>query len=68
MGLLQIISSLIPRKIYHILIDFDDKIHTINPIFIARLGLLTWRTAIDAQKIDDSPLVTYSMAIVDFSL
>ena len=37
-----------------------------TPTFVVKLGLVTRKTNIDAQKIDSSPLVTYRMVLADF--
>ena len=39
-----------------------------TPAFAARLGLITRATNVGAQKIDGSPLETYSMALAGFLL
>lgn len=39
-----------------------------TPAYAAKLGLLTQKTDVGAQKIDDSTLVTYGIVIVGFSL
>lgn len=39
-----------------------------TPAYAAKLGLLTQKTDVGAQKIDDSALVTYWIVIVGFSL
>ncbi len=39
-----------------------------TPAYAAELGLTTWKTSLGAQKIDDSPLETYSMASASFLL
>ncbi len=39
-----------------------------TPAFAAQLGLYTGRKGVGAQKIDDSPLATYGMAVAAFSL
>ncbi len=38
-----------------------------TPIYAAKLGLITQKTSIGAQKINDLPLKTYSMALTRFS-
>lgn len=39
-----------------------------TPAYAAKLGLITRKTSVGAQKIDRSPLETYSMASAKFSL
>ena len=39
-----------------------------TPIFAAKLGFFNQKTDIGAQKIDDSPLVTYGILLADFSI
>ena len=39
-----------------------------TPTFIAKLGLVTQKIDVGVQKIDDSPLVTQEMVLVDFSV
>ena len=39
-----------------------------TPAFAAELGLYTGPTGVGAQKIDDSLLATYGMAVAAFSL
>ncbi len=39
-----------------------------TPTYIAKLGLINRKTSIEAQKIDGSPLETYSMVTASFLL
>lgn len=39
-----------------------------TPTYILKLGLITQKTDINAQKIKGSLLVTYEMILVDFSV
>ena len=39
-----------------------------NPTYTAKLGLVTWKTDVGAQKIDGSTLVTYGMVLAGFSV
>ena len=38
-----------------------------NPTYVAKLGLVTWKTDVGMQKIDSLTLVTYRMVLVGFS-
>ncbi len=48
------------------LIDSGSEVNAMTPAFAARLGLITRATNVDVQKIDGSPLETYSMASAGF--
>ena len=50
------------------LINFDSEVNAMTRTYTAKLGLTTRKTNVDAQKIDDSPLETYGMALTWFSL
>lgn len=50
------------------LINSDIKINAMTPAFAAKLGLITQKTSIRAQKIDGSILMTYSIALASFCL
>lgn len=39
-----------------------------TPIYVAKLGFITQKTDMGAQKIDSSPLVIYEMALIGFSV
>ena len=39
-----------------------------NPAYAKRLGLKTWKTNVEAQKIDGFALETFGMVIADFQI
>ena len=43
-----------------------SKINAMSPPYAKRLGLMTRKTDVKAQKIDGSALETFGMVIVDF--
>ena len=50
------------------LIDSKSEVNAMTPTFVAKLGLITWKTVVSAQKIDGSSLVTYKIVLVGFSI
>ncbi len=50
------------------LIDSGSEVNAMTPTYVAELGFTTRKTSVGAQKIDGSPLETYSMASASFLL
>lgn len=49
------------------LLDFRSKVNAMNPVYAAKLVLITRKIDVSAQKIDGS-VITYGMAIASFPL
>ncbi len=50
------------------LIDSDREVNTMTPVYAVKLGLITRKTSVGAQKIDSSPLETHGMTSAEFLL
>ena len=50
------------------LLDSGSKVNTMNPTYIKKLDLKTWKTNIGAQKIYGSTFETFGMMIADFQV
>lgn len=50
------------------LIDSESEVNTMTSAYIKKLGLQMQKTNIEAQKIDESTLETYSMIIAGFQV
>lgn len=56
------------QKEINISVKFGSEINAMTLVYIKKLGFVIWKIDIDDQKIDDSALMTYYMAIVRFLL
>ncbi len=50
------------------LINSGSKVNTMTLVYVAKLGLTTRKTSLEAQKIDGSPLETHGMTSAKFLL
>lgn len=50
------------------MIDISSKVNAIMPAYIMRLDLNVQPTNIDAQKIDNSIIQTFAMALASFQI
>ena len=56
------------NQLIETLIDSRSEVNAMNPTYAAKLGLVTRKTDVDAQKIDGLTLITYEMVLVGFSV
>ena len=48
------------------LLDSKSEVNAMSQAFAHQLGLIIWKTIVEAQKIDDTTLETYGMVIFIF--
>lgn len=51
-----------------ILLDFDSKVNTMTPAYMAILALHVCSIDVGVKKIDGSTLLTYSMMLANFQI